>query len=434
MKDLNWTALAMARKKMDPGEQIYATKLLTGWLATGTRKELYGDTIVGCHRCNGVESNNHLLQCPQKREAQRKTVTELRAYLETLRTATTVAETICNGVEEFLMEGGESAGRPTRGRLTTIASQCQSKIGWDKAMRGLLSKKWNAICFEEPDSSKHMQGDIWTSLVSVWLTRESRKYWTVRNDEMQAVSSPEEQDKSRALALAEAGVRELYAREMELPQADRGILAVPIARRLMLSLRPMQEWVQATRESINHMIAQQREREATEQPRIDVALQTVVMEEMEQSSRERQQWKESRSAKARASSELTSTAADLAVIRSNWEKVFMVQRLRQGAKEAYRRNKREQREKREREESKKLAAPQPKKKKVGRKYKSTKAAEIRQEIVKPHTQVLVDRIFRARRPKFRTDVAESAGPQVERDSPRSPTFTSLARGSEALNH
>jgi hypothetical protein len=50
LKDLNWTALAMARKRMDPGEQIYATKLLTGWLATGTRKELYGDTRVGCHR------------------------------------------------------------------------------------------------------------------------------------------------------------------------------------------------------------------------------------------------------------------------------------------------------------------------------------------------------------------------------------------------
>jgi hypothetical protein len=54
---------------------------------------------------------------------------------------------------------------------------------------------------------------------------------------MQTVSSPEEQDKSQAQALAEAGVRELYAREMELPQADRGILAVPIVRRLTLSLR-----------------------------------------------------------------------------------------------------------------------------------------------------------------------------------------------------
>jgi hypothetical protein len=112
----------------------------------------------------------------------------------------------------------------------------------------------------------------------------------------------------------------------------------------------------------------------------------------------------------------------------------MVQRLRQGAKEAYRRDKREQRKKREREESKKSTALQPKKKKAGRKYKSTKAAEIRQETVKPHTQVLLDRIFRARRPKFRTEVAESEVSQVERASPRPTTFTSLERGSEALNH
>jgi hypothetical protein len=46
----------------------------------------------------------------------------------------------------------------------------------------------------------------------------------------------------------------------------------------------------------------------------------------------------------------------------------------------------------------------PKKKNQGRKYKSTKAAEIRQEIMKPHTQVLVDSIFPARLPKFRTHV------------------------------
>jgi hypothetical protein len=251
---------------------------------------------------------------------------------------------------------------------------------------------------------------------------------------MQAVSSPEEQDKSRALALAEAGVRELYAREMELPQSDRGILTVPIVRRLTLSLRPMQEWARATKESIHRMIAQQRERESMEQPRIDVALQTVVTEEMEQSYRECQQWKESRSAKAHAPTELTSTAADLAVIRSNREKVSMVQRLRQGAKESYRWDKREQREKREREESKKLTAQQPHKKKAGRKYKSMKAAEIREEIVKPHTQVLVDRIFRARRPKFRTEVAGSVVPQVEQSTLRPLTFSSLARGSEALNH
>jgi hypothetical protein len=159
--------------------------------------------------------NSHLLQCPRKREAQRKTITELRAYLETLKTATTVAEAICNGVEEFLTEGEQRSGRQTQGVKTKAAAQGQSKIGWDKAMRGILSKKWGEICFEVPDNNKQMQCATWTSLVSLWLTRESRKYWTVRNEETQSLSSPEEKDKSRARALAEAGVRELYAREME---------------------------------------------------------------------------------------------------------------------------------------------------------------------------------------------------------------------------
>jgi hypothetical protein len=294
VKDINWTALAMAQKKMDPGEHIYVTKLMTGWIASGARKELYGDTVVGCYKCNGVESNNHLLQCPQKRAEQRKTVIELLAYLETLKTATSVSEAMCRGVEEFLSSGSEVTVRETSGTKTKLASEWQGKIGWDKAMRGFLSERWKVVCFEEPDSSKNMQADIWTSLVCLWLTRESRKYWIKRNEEMQAALSPEEQDKSRALVIAEAGVRELYEREMELSEADRGILAVPIRRRLSLSLRAMQDWVRVTREAMNKMIANQRERELTDQPRINTALQTVVTTEMEQSSRERQQWKETR--------------------------------------------------------------------------------------------------------------------------------------------
>jgi hypothetical protein len=112
----------------------------------------------------------------------------------------------------------------------------------------------------------------------------------------------------------------------------------------------------------------------------------------------------------------------------------MDQRLRQGAKEASRRDKRDQREKGEKEESKRLAAQAPKKKKAGRNYKSTMAAEVRQEIVKPHTQVLVDRIFRARRPKFRTDVVGGVVPLADQTQLEPQGSTSLERDSEALNH
>jgi hypothetical protein len=38
---INWDALEMARRKMSPEEQTYSTKLLTGWIASDTKKALY---------------------------------------------------------------------------------------------------------------------------------------------------------------------------------------------------------------------------------------------------------------------------------------------------------------------------------------------------------------------------------------------------------
>jgi hypothetical protein len=51
IEDIDWDAVARARKQMSIEELNFATKLLTGWVTTGKRKALYGDLVVGCHRC-----------------------------------------------------------------------------------------------------------------------------------------------------------------------------------------------------------------------------------------------------------------------------------------------------------------------------------------------------------------------------------------------
>jgi hypothetical protein len=85
INSINWDALKMARRKMSPDEQTYSTKLLTGWIASDTKNALYGDLVVGCHRCGGVETNDHMMQCPRKTVAQRKTVVPRKGKERTLQ-------------------------------------------------------------------------------------------------------------------------------------------------------------------------------------------------------------------------------------------------------------------------------------------------------------------------------------------------------------
>jgi hypothetical protein len=54
------------KDRMTGNEETYSTKQLTGWLPSGTCKEMYGDQVTACHRCGGIETNDHIIQCPRQ--------------------------------------------------------------------------------------------------------------------------------------------------------------------------------------------------------------------------------------------------------------------------------------------------------------------------------------------------------------------------------
>jgi hypothetical protein len=83
-------------------------------------------------------------------------------------------------------------------------------------MRGLLAKQWDKI-YQWP---KTHGLDVWTSQISIWLMRECCAYWKTRNEEREVILSREERDTPRVLANAEAGVRQLQSREMEVKGRD----------------------------------------------------------------------------------------------------------------------------------------------------------------------------------------------------------------------
>jgi hypothetical protein len=154
--------------------------------------------------------------------------------------------------------GEQSAHQAPRDEWCNSAMEKQDKIGWDMAMRGMLSKEWSHKQETANDGivggrEGQVHGDRWSASVSLWLIQKSRRCWITRNEERQAATSPEDTNKPMAISEAEAGVRLLYGKMLEISERGRGILAVPIEQRLLLPLRAMQEWVRTTKEAVNIM-------------------------------------------------------------------------------------------------------------------------------------------------------------------------------------
>jgi molybdopterin synthase catalytic subunit len=108
MKDINWGSFKLARDRMTVNEETYSTKQLTGWLASGTRKEMYGDQVTACHRCGGIESNDHIIQCPEKGTDHKQSSADFKKLLDNLKTTVTVSDAMCHGLEKWMTLGAQS--------------------------------------------------------------------------------------------------------------------------------------------------------------------------------------------------------------------------------------------------------------------------------------------------------------------------------------
>jgi pyruvate/2-oxoglutarate dehydrogenase complex dihydrolipoamide acyltransferase (E2) component len=304
----------------------------------------------------------------------------------------------------------------------------QDMIGWDMAMRGLLSKEWshkqetaNDGIVRGREGEEH--GDKWSSSVSLWLIQESRRFWTLRNEERQAATSPEVTDKPMALSEAEAGVRQLYGRTFEISEQDRGILAVPMERRLLLPLRTMQEWVRTTKEAVNIMAKRHARRKAPGQPEIRQALTAPVTDEQRTINAERQRQKQDREKPPPAPTTRTTTAVEVAAERLARPKRDLIATLMGGARRISRwarKGKEAEQDKAEAEEEAKADKAKTKPKKS----KKTKEREEKQEEVqrRPYLLEMLDRIKNGRKPKLRSGTEDGKMPKNnEAEVPSEPT-------------
>jgi hypothetical protein len=261
---INWAGWTIIQRNMGIRERKYAIKLTTEWLPTGTKLEKYGNLVTGCHKCGGRETCNHIVQCPAKATEKLITIRNLDKMLKTIKTTDDVRHALVAGVELWI-HGQKVKESVAVSKRTAKAIRIQNTIGWDMAMRGRLANEWAVIQEHNGDGvprgrMSNRLGDSWSAQVGSFLIQESRRFWTMRNNERQKSSSIDEPDRPRAVVEAETRVKSLYNRENELAQRDRKIFDLPLAKRLELPVKHQELWYERTLPMVNRLAREEQER------------------------------------------------------------------------------------------------------------------------------------------------------------------------------
>jgi hypothetical protein len=248
---ISWTASRLARIKMSAAERSFHTKLGIGWVATGERQELYGKQVTACHRCGGVETQEHLFKCPNNATRQADFLVRLDDHLVRCKTHEAIRRDILQGVSEYLQEPEEpKEQRHLRKRYVKkrqSAAEQQSEIGWHRFLRGTIVTQWcvdQELATRDADPTSTVLGDSWGAKLVLWLVREARDCWLVRNHELFKPDDDEDDEfVPRHVEEVQQRVRVLYGRQNRIRENDRVIFAVPLEQRLTLEWKTLRNWV-----------------------------------------------------------------------------------------------------------------------------------------------------------------------------------------------
>jgi exonuclease III len=245
---ISWVAARLARQKMTAPERTYQVKLGIGWLATGARMEMYGSAVTRCHRCGDIESNDHLFTCSATEEMRIDFIHRLDRFLQTIKTDEGIKQEIVVGLFDWMQaaKGGRVRGRKVRLRKSDPAVIQQGKLGWNWFLRGMIVSQW---CSEQENALRNTgqrwerKGDSWGGKLVLWLVREARDTWLLRNNELFNGEGQGEGWVPRHVAQINERVIALYGRKNVVSAQDQVIFEVPLEQRLQTNWRTLQCWV-----------------------------------------------------------------------------------------------------------------------------------------------------------------------------------------------
>ena len=256
LRDIRWTALRFALKKLSPHRRAIAVKALHRHLPTQAKLFQQGRIVMSsrCPRCLQVdESQEHIYSCANEdaRKMRSEHWQELLKQLHKNRTSFLILRAWKTHLLPLLglpLSADVTANLPIIGDeigvMLEAAIASQAEIGWGKLLLGLGSTVWRSlqehIDAQNPKPPERSADDWFNSAIHTMI-KFSMRCWKSRNAAVHGATKREQQIK--ALANAREQITAIYAHPPILDAKFRSVTEIPLADRLRLPLQAAEQWL-----------------------------------------------------------------------------------------------------------------------------------------------------------------------------------------------
>jgi hypothetical protein len=260
-------------KRRHPIERCKIVQTMHDWQNTGSQKEQFLQSqesncihaqdaegtasyarVAECpFHCGYDESPFHYMQCNSKilSDARELGIEKLEKFLYKMHTSPPLLEAILHGILcwETMTEFELTA--ETHPMLFDIPhSQLlrnQHKIGWDKFVKGFLTKDWGMLqCryyrSQQLPNPRKFTRQTWTHNLLLQLHIYRHRIWMVRNETLHGGVTKEQKSVSRTQMTNE--VKALYRKNRRrIPVRERSLFHLPLRFRLKQGQQQLQLWI-----------------------------------------------------------------------------------------------------------------------------------------------------------------------------------------------
>ena len=186
---IDWIAIEKASESLTMTRQIWLTKFVSGFCATGSvmkKRELWDNQLCPiCQSCK--ETTAHVITCTDERSTEQynKSITKFFKHLERLHTDPTILHIFKLTLSTSTPTSFKNNVPPNEIDAEFIeAAEEQDLIGWENVFKGHITKKWAALqmkhfcrMYQNPPSLHK-----WSKTIILKLYDVAHEMWTHRND------------------------------------------------------------------------------------------------------------------------------------------------------------------------------------------------------------------------------------------------------------
>ena len=187
--NIDWIAIGKAAKSITMCRQIWVTKYVSGFCATGSvmkKRKLWDDQLCPiCHQCK--ETTSHIITCQDERSIKQydTSITKFFHHLERVHTDPTILRIFKDTLSTSIPSTFISSIPPYEtDQEFQVAAKEQDEIGWINVFKGHLSKKWSSLqmkhycrMYKNPPSLHH-----WSKSIICKLYEVAYEMWMHRNN------------------------------------------------------------------------------------------------------------------------------------------------------------------------------------------------------------------------------------------------------------